>query len=580
VCITASEAPRPGEKPPFAGDATPIAALTTMKVDMWRALLSKGGSNSFRARHPDTTDTILDGIVNGVTIDFEGDRSKERFGPNLPIDPAFIAKVEAVIEADVMAGKKAGPFDTAPFPVMAISPVGAVPKKDPGKVRVIHHLSYPFHGDSVNESIVDEKMSIQNFGHAARAVVRYGRGAMLIKLDVEAAYKQVPVRRDDWPLLGFKWKGKWYYERVLPFGLKSSCRLWDMYASALHDLFQRALNVSSDRIVVHYVDDFLFVVKCEQDGVELREAALSLCVLLGIPMAGDKTEGPVSWLTFLGIELDCLRQEARLPAAKLLELRQLIDVWVGKTHATVKELQSLVGILNFACSVVRPGRHYLRRIISHMCHVDAFASSRHASHQLTKAVMTDVRWWQEFLPHWNGVSLLYELNWTAATKLELTTDACDTGFGARFGTHWSCGAWSPEQLAAANRRKRISMPFLELHALVYAAEAWGAQWGGRKVIFHCDCMPVVQAITKQSSRREETMHLLRILCSAACRFGFDYRCVHIPGVNNTIADVLSRYGDCVQFRALCPDADLLPTLLPFVPLPPPQQHDPVWDLQL
>lgn len=30
---------------------------------------------------------------------------------------------------------------------------------------------------------------------------------------------------------------------------------------------------------------------------------------------------------------------------------------------TVKELQSLIGLLNFACNIVSPGRSFLRRLI-------------------------------------------------------------------------------------------------------------------------------------------------------------------------------------------------------------------------
>ena len=98
--------------------------------------------------------------------------------------------------------------------------------------------------------------------------------------------------------------GKYYYERVLPFGLKSSCRLWELYAAALHFFFERVLGIG---VVIHYIDDFLFVVqtKCEAD--RCLRAALRLGKTLGIPMAAEKTEGPTTCLTFLGIELDAAR---------------------------------------------------------------------------------------------------------------------------------------------------------------------------------------------------------------------------------------------------------------------------------
>jgi len=112
------------------------------------------------------------------------------------------------------------------------------------------------------------------------------------------------------------------------------------------------------------------------------------------------------------------------------------------------------------------------------------------------------------------------------------------------------------------------MPFLELRALVLAAATWGSQWRGMKITFRSDCSPAVTAITKGSSRTPEQMHQLRAFASLAITHGFDYKCTHIPGVANTIADVLSRSGDCDQFRASCPNALPHQSSIVLPPLPP------------
>ena len=399
-------------------------------------------------------------------------------------------------------------------------------------------------------------------------MIRAGRFCWLIKLDVEAAYKQVPVRPEDWPLLGFWWEGKYYYERVLPFGLKSSCRLWELYAAALHFFFERELGVP---VVIHYIDDFLFVVQLKSEAERCKRAALRLCAGLGIPMAEDKTEGPVQCLTFLGIILDTIRLEARLPPEKLADLQQLTEVWRSKSTASVKELQSLAGMLNFACAVVRPGRFYLRRIINHTSRIAALAKRRSDQFPLTAAVRADVAWWAEFIERWNGKSLLYELDWVESVTLELFTDACLSGLGAMHGSEWFEARWTGAQRASAQRRSRVSMPFLELFALVQAAAVWGPSWSRKKITFRCDCAPVVSCITKCSSKNPGMMHLLRHLSTLACTFGFDFRCIHIAGVTNVAADLLSRDGASPQFRAGFPHAALRPTPLVPVPVPPAQE---------
>ena len=80
-------------------------------------------------------------------------------------------------------------------------------------------------------------------------------------------------------------------------------------------------------------------------------------------MVPEKTFGPSTVLTFAGIELDTICCESRLPGDKLLKCQQLIASFLSRKKATLKELQSLIGVLNFACSVVSPGRSFLRRLV-------------------------------------------------------------------------------------------------------------------------------------------------------------------------------------------------------------------------
>ena len=151
--------------------------------------------------------------------------------------------------------------------------------------------------------------------------------------------------------------------------------------------------------------------------------------------------------------------------------------------------------------------------------------------------------------------MLYDEEWTHASAIELFTDASNEGSGAVFGNRWIRSRWSPAILQRAFRKKRISMPFLELQSLVYAALAWGAHWSGKRIIFRSDCQPVAWAIHKMTSRDSDMMRLLRLLDSTAAHHGFDYRCVHIEGKANVVAELLSRPQEFSLRRLLV----LLPT---------------------
>ena len=64
------------------------------------------------------------------------------------------------IEGEVEKGRVAGPFDNIPFPNLRCSPIGLVPKKNPGEFRLIHHLSWP-EGNSVNHHIDPTMASVK-----------------------------------------------------------------------------------------------------------------------------------------------------------------------------------------------------------------------------------------------------------------------------------------------------------------------------------------------------------------------------------------------------------------------------------
>lgn len=77
---------------------------------------------------------------------------------------------------------------------------------------------------------------------------------------------------------------------------------------------------------------------------------LMLCQYLRIPMAPEKKIGPSSTISFAGIELDSVLMEARLPPEKLVKCQDLISGFLRRRKVALREIQSLTGLLNFACT--------------------------------------------------------------------------------------------------------------------------------------------------------------------------------------------------------------------------------------
>ena len=80
----------------------------------------------------------------------------------------------------------------------------------------------------------------------------------------------------------------------------------------------------------------------------------------------------------------------------------------------------------------------------------------------------------------------------------------------------------------------------ELLPIVVAAAVWGPVWAGKTVRARCDNQSVVSTINSGSCREVEAMHLRRCLAFMEARRGFHMVADHIRGVENVIADALSR----------------------------------------
>ena len=143
------------------------------------------------------------------------------------------------------------------------------------------------------------------------------------------------------------------------------------------------------------------------------------CAQWGVPLAKDKTVNPTEILILLGIEFDTANMVMRLPSEKLNELKQKITSCINKAKVTLRELQSLIGSLNFACQVIVPGRAFCRRLIDATCDV----RKPHHKIRLSRGMKEDLRIWLLFLSRYNGTTMFLEQFWSSNSDLELFTDS-------------------------------------------------------------------------------------------------------------------------------------------------------------
>lgn len=131
---------------------------------------------------------------------------------------------------------------------------------------------------------------------------------------------------------------------------------------------------------------------------------------------------------FLGIELNIVAMQMRLPASKLDELRTKIQTNLLTTTITLQDLQSITRLLNFKCQVFAPGRAFLRTLI------DATVGVKQAKSKITVTswMKLDLEIWQDFLNQYNGITLFPSRLWVSNDTIQLFTDSAggrSGGFG-------------------------------------------------------------------------------------------------------------------------------------------------------
>ena len=185
------------------------------------------------------------------------------------------------------------------------------------------------------------------------------------------------------------------------FGSRSSPKIFDTLSEAVCWILEHNYKLLN---VLHLLDDFLAIDPPKADADRTMAVLTLVFNKLGIPLSPNKTIGPVTELEYLGIILDSIKMEARLPKNKVERIRSVLMSFLNRKACTKQELLSLLGHLNFASRVIYPGRAF----VSYLITLSTTVKSLYHHVKLTTECRLDIKMWALFLEQWNGVSFFLD----------------------------------------------------------------------------------------------------------------------------------------------------------------------------
>jgi hypothetical protein len=388
--------------------------------------------------------------------------------------------VTQALAQEVESGFMVGPLDCLPWEQSRVSPLGVATGRYSGKKRLILDLSSPHDKEgvlSINDHIDKTKFSLEytTVDDAIRIIKQLGKKTGLCKFDIKTAFRILPIRPKQWKYHCVLWDNKFYVFVRLTFGSRSSPRIFTYLSEAIHFIATHNYGIKH---LLFLLDDFLCLTKPGGDAGKDKQTMLSVFNNLGIPLNEKKTEGVTFCLQYLGIELDTLTMEARLPPEKVQRIISVLKHFLTLKRCTKQQLLSLLGHLSFAAKVVIGGRTFVARLIE----LSTCIKGLHDFINISQESKEDVWMWLTLLTNWNGVSVFHDNEFITNNDLALYTDSSSSvGFGAfnQAKDQFVADTWINHPVPVSDR----AMSYLELYPIVASAVLWGKGWKGKRIVF-------------------------------------------------------------------------------------------------
>ena len=361
-------------------------------------------------------------------------------------------------------------------------------------------------------------MRYETLDDAIKLIAAAGQYSTLRKRDLKDAFRMIPISPYDYWLFLFEWNNALYVDICLPFGLRTSPFIFNLFAEGLHWILEHVFH----RQLVHYLDDFLLVNDPDPEFFGQLASYLGLYEKVSKRADGYRAD-------FLGIELDTEMMQARLPPDKQARALAAVQSLLQHNKVTHRTLECRLSFLSFCTWVLPLGRPFLRNLFTFLKRLSHIHP--HATACINSAAKWELQWWSTFLPRWSGIHLI---SITPREHIHLYTDASGRkGIGGWF----SSNAFSAR---IPHSHCTWLIDWKEAYTILFAFTLWSNSWHNCLVVIHCDNQTIVSAVSSQTTCGS-TIDLLQALFLVTTLNNIKIQAMWLSSKDNWIADALSRF---------------------------------------
>ena len=296
-----------------------------------------------------------------------------------------------------------GPFFTNPIPDRtASSLLNSVPKRDSDEHLVILDMSFPS-GHDINDRIdknhylaVTIDLSYPTIDSFTTMVKAVGPRALMYKRDLCRVYCQTWTDPFDVPYQGFFWQSAFYFNTVLVMECTSSAYICQQVTSAIAHIHN-----SWEALCTNYLDDFIGVAPHDKAEWDFHKLGW-LLQDIGVWELEHKACPPSSLMVMLGIMFSTVDMTLSITHERVEEIQAELDTWYNRAKMSCKQLESLIGKLQFASQVIRAGHVFLAHLLDEL-----WGSPKWGYMPVPAPILQDLKWWQLIILILNGNKSIY-----------------------------------------------------------------------------------------------------------------------------------------------------------------------------